>query len=175
MCHELRGGRLRGHAACLVPTMTAAIYLGEVVFSIGLATVLLAASPLKSCTAILLFGCGVWTWTLAEYITHRFVLHAVAPLQHGLHHARPRDAVDKIFWQIWLAFAVVYLTTAGAVLAGVLGAYAWYLSVHYCAHRNPAILPASFVKHHLDHHKFANRNYGVSTQLWDHVFGTMVR
>ena len=88
--------------------MTAAIYLGEVVFSIAVATVLLAASSFKSCTAILLFGCGVWAWTLAEYITHRFVLHAIAPLRHGLHHARPRDAVDKIFWKIWLTFAVLY-------------------------------------------------------------------
>ena len=64
-------------------------------------------------------------WTLAEYITHRFVLHTIVPVQH----ARPQDAVDRIFWQIWLAFAVVYLTTGGAVLAGVLVAYAWYLSV----------------------------------------------
>ena len=88
----------------VVPTMTAAIYLGEVVFSIAVATVLLAASSFKSCTAILLFCCGVWTWTLAEYITHRFVLHAIAPLRHGLHHARPQDAVDKIFWQILARF-----------------------------------------------------------------------
>jgi hypothetical protein len=97
---------------------------------------LLAASTLKSPTAIGLFCCGLLAWTFAEYITHRFELHAVAPVQHGLHHAHPQDAIDKIFWQIWLAFAVVYLTTGGAVLAGVLVAYAWYLSVHYCAHHN---------------------------------------
>jgi sterol desaturase/sphingolipid hydroxylase (fatty acid hydroxylase superfamily) len=112
---------------------------------------------------------------VAEYLTHRFVLHAISPVGHRLHHARPQDGVDKIFWQIWLAFSVVYLTMGGGVLAGVLAAYAWYLSVHYCAHHNPSILPASLVKHHLDHHKFASRNYGVSTKLWDLVFGTMVR
>jgi sterol desaturase/sphingolipid hydroxylase (fatty acid hydroxylase superfamily) len=103
------------------------------------------------------------------------VLHAVAPVRHGLHHAHPQDAIDKIFWQIWLAFAVVYLTTGGAVLAGVLVAYAWYLSVHYCAHQNSSILPASLLKHHLDHHKCASRNFGVTTKLWDRVFGTMLR
>ena len=120
-------------------------------------------------------GRPVAAWTVAEYLTHRFVLHAISPVEHRLHHARPQDGVDKIFWQIWLAFSVVYLTMGGSVLAGVLAAYAWYLSVHYCAHHNPSILPASLVKHHLDHHKFARRNYGVTTRVWDRVFGTMLR
>lgn len=155
--------------------MTAAIYLGEIVFAIALAILMLAASIFRSSLAIVLFCCGISVWTLAEYLTHRFVLHAVAPVRHGLHHARPQDAIDKIFWQVWLAFAVIYLTMGSAVLAGVLGAYAWYLSVHYCAHHNPEMLPVSLIKHHLDHHKFANRNYGVSTRWWDRVFGTMLR
>jgi sterol desaturase/sphingolipid hydroxylase (fatty acid hydroxylase superfamily) len=160
---------------CLVLSITAAMYFGELIFAIAVAIGLLAITPFRSSTAILLFCCGVVAWTLAEYITHRFVLHAIAPAQHRIHHARPQDAVDKIFWQIWLAFAVVYLTTAGVVLAGSLFAYAWYLFVHYCVHHNPAILPPSLLKHHLDHHKFANRNYGVSTKLWDRAFGTMLR
>jgi sterol desaturase/sphingolipid hydroxylase (fatty acid hydroxylase superfamily) len=155
--------------------MTAAIYFGELIFAIALAILLLAASTCEFSIAIFLFCCGLAAWTLAEYITHRFVLHAYAPLQHGIHHARPQDAIDKIFWQIWLAFAVVYLTAGGTVLAGVLVAYAWYLTVHYCAHHNPAILPASLLKHHLDHHRFANRNYGVTTKFWDRAFGTMLR
>jgi sterol desaturase/sphingolipid hydroxylase (fatty acid hydroxylase superfamily) len=155
--------------------MTVAIYFGELTFAIALAITLLAASALKFSIAVLLFCCGLLTWTLAEYVAHRFVLHAIAPVQHGIHHARPQDGVDKVFWQIWLAFAVAYLTTGGAVLAGVLVAYAWYLSVHYCAHHNPAILPASLLKHHLDHHRFASRNYGVTTKLWDRLFGTMLR
>jgi sterol desaturase/sphingolipid hydroxylase (fatty acid hydroxylase superfamily) len=159
----------------LVPTMTVAIYLGELLFAMTLATILLAASALELSTTIALFCCGLVSWTLAEYVTHRFVLHGVAPVQHGIHHARPRDAIDRIFWQIWLAFTVVYLAAGGAVLAGVLVAYAWYLSVHYCAHHNPVLLPASLLKHHLDHHKFANRNYGVTTKVWDRVFGTMLR
>ncbi len=159
----------------MLPTVTVAIYFGELVFAIAVAIVLLATSAFKPSITIVLFCCGLGAWTLAEYITHRFVLHAIAPKQHGIHHARPHDAIDKVFWQIWLAFAVVYLTTGGAVLAGALPAYAWYLLVHYCAHHNPAVLPASLLKHHLDHHRFANRNYGVTTKVWDRVFGTMLR
>jgi sterol desaturase/sphingolipid hydroxylase (fatty acid hydroxylase superfamily) len=156
-------------------SMTAAIYLGELFFASALAIVLLVISTSSPSIIIVRFCCGLVAWTLAEYITHRFVLHAIAPVQHGIHHARPRDAVDKIFWQIWLAFAVLYPMLGGAIMAGVLVAYAWYLLVHYCAHHHSTILPASVLKHHLDHHRFANRNYGVTTKFWDRVFGTMLR
>lgn len=172
---ELHGRRLWNQTRCLVPTMTVAIYFGELIFATALAIVLLATSPLKPSIAAVLFSGGVAAFSLAEYLTHRFVLHSIAPVQHRIHHARPKDAVDKIFWQIWLGFGVFYLMTGADVLAGALIDYAWYLFVHYCSHHSPAILPASLLKHHLDHHKFANRNYGVSTKLWDLVFGTMLR
>jgi sterol desaturase/sphingolipid hydroxylase (fatty acid hydroxylase superfamily) len=155
--------------------MTVAIYFGELVFAIAVAIALLATSIFEPSLTAALFCCGLAAWTLAEYIIHRFLLHALARVQHGIHHARPQDPIDKIFWQVWLAFAVLYLIAGGAVLAGLLIAYAWYLLVHYCAHHNPAMLPASLLKHHLDHHRFANRNYGVTTTLWDRVFRTMRR
>jgi sterol desaturase/sphingolipid hydroxylase (fatty acid hydroxylase superfamily) len=155
--------------------MTAVIYIGELAFAAAVAIVLLAASAFGPPITIVLFCCGLVAFTLAEYLTHRFVLHAIAPVQHRIHHARPHDPIDKIFWQIWVGFAVLYVTAGGAVLAGALVAYAWYLLVHYCAHHNPAILPASLLKHHLDHHRFANRNYGVTTKFWDRVFRTRLR
>jgi sterol desaturase/sphingolipid hydroxylase (fatty acid hydroxylase superfamily) len=155
--------------------MTVTIYFGELIFATATAIVLIANSALMPSMTAILFCCGLTAWTLAEYITHRFVLHAIAPVQHGIHHARPQDGIDKIFWQIWLAFAVVYLIAGGAFVAGVLVAYAWYLHVHYCAHHHSALLPASLLKHHRDHHRFARRNYGVTTKLWDRVFGTMLR
>ena len=160
---------------CLVLAMTTAIYFGELVSAIARAIALLAALRLNVSIAAPLFCCGLAAWTLAEYIVHRFVLHAIAPVQHGIHHARPQDAIDKVFWQIWLAFALAYLTAGGTFLAGVLVAYGWFLSLHYCAHHSPAILPASLLKHHVDHHRFANRNYGVTTKFWDRLFGTLLR
>jgi sterol desaturase/sphingolipid hydroxylase (fatty acid hydroxylase superfamily) len=156
------------------PTATI-LYLGEVVFALSSAIVLVATSNLAFATIVLCFFCGVVAWTFAEYIAHRFVLHSIATTEHGRHHAHSQEPIDRIFWQTWLAFGVVYLITAGPVLAGVLVAYAWYLSVHHCAHHSPAILPVSLLKHHLDHHKCARRNYGVTTKTWDRVFGTMLR
>src|ERR1700681_4338896 len=90
-------------------TMTVAIYFGELAFAIVLAIGLLIASTLRPVIAIVLVCCGFAAWTLAEYLTHRYVLHAVSSVQHRRHHARPREAIDKIFWQIWLRPALWFL------------------------------------------------------------------
>jgi len=75
--------------------MSAIIYFGELALSIAPAAVLLTVSTLKFSTAIVLFCCDVVAWTLAEYITHRSMLHAIAPvIQHSIHHAR-RHAIDR--------------------------------------------------------------------------------
>jgi sterol desaturase/sphingolipid hydroxylase (fatty acid hydroxylase superfamily) len=72
-------------------------------------------------------------------------------------------------------FPLVYLMAGGAFVAGALVAYTWYLFVHHCAHHGPDKLLLPLLKHHQSHHRFATRNYAVSTTLWDHVFGTMLR
>ena len=155
--------------------MTAAIYFGEMLVASLLAIVLLAVSQLGVSSEVGLCVGGVVTLTLVEYVVHRFVLHGFAPIEHRLHHANPDGAVLTIFWQIWICFALVYLIAGGAFIAGALIAYAWYLFVHHRAHHGPDKLPLPLLKHHQSHHRFANRNYGVSTTLWDHVFGTMLR
>ena len=155
--------------------MTALIYFGEMLVASLIAIVLLVISPLEIGSAAAVFFSGVVSWTFAEYAVHRFVLHNLAPRAHGLHHASPDAAVLTIFWQIWICFALVYFIAGGAFLAGALIAYAWYLFVHHCAHHAPDNLPHSLLSHHRTHHKLASRNFGVSTTLWDRVFGTMLR
>lgn len=158
-----------------VPTMTAIIYFSEMVLALLAAIVLLVTSRPRASDAVVLFSGGIVAWTLGEYVVHRFVLHDLAPTQHRIHHAHPEEAIRRIFWQIWVCFAIVYLIAGGVVLAGALVAYAWYLFIHHSAHHSPDALPTSLLKHHISHHKFATRNYGVSTTLWDHVFRTMLR
>jgi sterol desaturase/sphingolipid hydroxylase (fatty acid hydroxylase superfamily) len=155
--------------------MTALIYFGEMLVASLIAIVLLAISPFRVSSGAALFAAGVITWTLAEYVVHRFVLHGFVTTKHGLHHANPDEAVLNIFWQIWACFALIFLIAGGAFLAGALVAYAWYLFVHHCAHHRHEHSRLPLLKHHRSHHKFATRNYGVSTTLWDHVFGTMLR
>jgi hypothetical protein len=80
---------------------------------------------------------------------HRFVLHGFAPTEHRLYHANPDDAVPRIFWQIWICFALAFLIVGGAFVSGALVAYAWYLFVHHCAHNGPDKLPLRLLKHHV--------------------------
>ncbi len=155
--------------------MTTIVYLGETLVACLLAIALLASSQLGMSSEAVLFAGGVVVWTFAEYAVHRFVLHGFASHGHRLHHANPDDAILTIFWQTWSCFALVYLIAGGAFVAGALVAYAWYLFVHHCAHHGPDKLLLPLLKHHQSHHRFATRNYGVSTTLWDHVFGTMLR
>jgi len=155
--------------------MNAIICFGEMLVVPLFAIVLLAISQLRVTFDAMLFVVGVIAWTLAEYCVHRFVLHRLMPTRHRLHHANPDEPILTIFWQIWGCFALVYLIAGGAFLAGALVAYAWYLFVHHCAHHSPDRLPSALIEHHKKHHRFASRNYGVSTPLWDHIFGTMLR
>src|SRR5882757_9078584 len=156
--------------------MIALVYFGEMLVASLLAIVLLAISQLRMSSDAVLFAGGVVALTLAEYLVHRFVLHGFAPIEHRLHHANPDGAVLTIF------LANMDLFRPGlcdrrrcAFVAGALVAYAWYLFVHHCAHHGHEKLPLPLLKHHQSHHRFASRNYGVSTTLWDHVFGTMLR
>ena len=151
------------------------VYFGEIGISITLATVLLTRSSLRPRELIALSAVGCLTWTLAEYAGHRFVLHHLAPTEHLRHHAAPNEPVIHVFWQIWTALAVVYMAFGGAFLSGVLVAYAWYLFAHYAAHHGPKMFLKALAKHHLSHHKLSTTNFGVSTTLWDRLFGTMSR
>jgi hypothetical protein len=78
--------------------MTAIIYFSEMLVASLLAILLLAISHFRMSLDAVLFVGGVVGWTLAEYFVHRFVLHGLAPIQHGLHHANPDEAVLTIFW-----------------------------------------------------------------------------
>jgi sterol desaturase/sphingolipid hydroxylase (fatty acid hydroxylase superfamily) len=155
--------------------LQAVTYFGEMCLAPFLAIFLFTNSSRTIGVAAALTATGVIAWTLAEYVVHRFVLHRLMPTQHRIHHAYPGEPVLSIFWQIWACFAVVYLIADGAFLAGSLVAYAWYLFVHHCTHHSADRLPAFLIRYHNGHHKFATRNYGVTTSLWDHVFGTVLR
>lgn len=150
-------------------------YWSEIVLSPILAVVLIATSTLRPDLIPGLLVGGALAQTLAEYAVHRFLLHDLTPTQHRLHHAKPGAVIHSIFWPIWAAFIVVYIVAGGVVLAGILLAYTWYLFVHHCAHHARTALPSALLKHHDGHHRYATRNFGVSTRLWDHAFGTVLR
>ncbi|RYY38201.1 MAG: fatty acid hydroxylase [Chitinophagaceae bacterium] len=142
----------------------------------------------------LFFLTGAFSWTLFEYIAHRFLFHAIADSQraqrvvyvmHGNHHHFPRDR-QRLFMppvpSLILSstiFGLQYLAlgnTAFLFFPGFLIGYLMYGTMHYAIHAwNP---PFKWMKplwrnHHLHHYKDEGKGYGVSTTIWDRVFGTM--
>lgn len=138
---------------------------------------------------------GVALWTLTEYVMHRWVFHyhprsAVGQrihfLAHGVHHSYPRDSTRLVMppavsiplaTLFGLAFHVVAGGFAPAAFAGFLVGYVVYDTIHYATHHWPMKGPVGkFLKeYHLRHHYIdEDRAYGVSSPLWDHVFGTVI-
>lgn len=141
----------------------------------------------------LVFAGGVLSWTLFEYIMHRWVFHIIAEsprakrivyTMHGVHHEYPRDK-DRLFMppvpSLILATIIFYLTylamgwNALAFFPGFLFGYILYGSMHYAIH---AFAPPKFMKalwrnHHLHHYKQPDKGFGVSSVLWDVIFGTV--
>ncbi|MCX8111956.1 MAG: sterol desaturase family protein [Bacteroidia bacterium] len=142
-----------------------------------------------------LFLGGLLTWTLAEYILHRFVLHYVedSPIiqrwhnfMHGAHHDVPRDLrfvtaspfitlpIALLFWGLfWLLLG---WTWVWAFYAGFGIGYVLYEYVHYAIHRYPhppfPFLRGLWQNHNLHHFKAPEKRFGVTTTLWDRIFGT---
>lgn len=143
---------------------------------------------------IILFLAGMFFWTFFEYIMHRFIFHWVTEspraqkvvyVMHGNHHHYPRDR-ERLFMppvpSIILAsliFGLLFLVMgnyAFGFFPGFMLGYLLYGSMHYAIHAwNP---PFKWMKplwrnHHLHHYKDDHHGFGVSTTLWDRVFGTM--
>ncbi|MBX6379135.1 MAG: sterol desaturase family protein [Thermoflavifilum aggregans] len=140
-----------------------------------------------------IFLLAMFAWTLFEYLMHRFVFHFVSDnprvqrfiyVLHGNHHEYPRDK-QRLFMPpvpslilACLIFSLQYLILgkyAFAFFPGFLLGYLMYGSMHYAIHAWKP--PFKFMKplwrnHHLHHYKDEHKGFGVSTSLWDRVFGT---
>ena len=140
------------------------------------------------------FLAGIFFWTFFEYMMHRFVFHFVAESEraqkiiyilHGNHHHYPRDK-ERLFMPPVPSF--ILATIIFSLLFSIMGknvfmffpgfvfGYLMYGTMHYAIHAwNP---PYKWMKplwrnHHLHHYKNEEKGFGVSTTLWDRVFGTM--
>lgn len=134
---------------------------------------------------------GLFTWTLLEYLLHRFVFHErrlgkTLGREHARHHGRVSWFAP---WSSKLCLAAVILPpigaavallggpeTSGACLAGITAGWLSYEWLHRRIHVSAPHGPYGrwTRRHHLVHHlEHPNRNYGVTSPLWDWVFGTL--
>lgn len=130
---------------------------------------------------------GLASWTLIEYLLHRFVLHGVAPFRgwHEEHHERPVALIcaptimsaTLIVVLVFLpALELFGLTRACAFTLGVLMGYLTYSVTHHAVHHwraDTAWLKQRKRWHAMHHHVERPVCYGVTTAFWDHVFGSL--
>ena len=132
---------------------------------------------------------GLAGWSLVEYLLHRFVLHGLQPFQrwHTEHHERPTALIcAPTLLSAALISVLVFLPAlllgglwrACAVTLGVVTGYLAYAITHHATHHwraDGAWLRERKRWHALHHHQRWPGCYGVTSGVWDHVFGTAQR
>jgi 4-hydroxysphinganine ceramide fatty acyl 2-hydroxylase len=153
-------------------------------------------TTLSASTTVVLFLLGILAFTWVEYIVHRYLFHmptytkAREKLQytmHGVHHEFPKDK-DRLAMPpllsitiatiLLLVFRVVLGDLTFAFLPGFLVGYALYLAIHYMVHAYQPpknFLKALWINHGIHHYKYKDGEivFGVSSPLWDYIYGTM--
>ncbi|KAN0065945.1 fatty acid alpha-hydroxylase [Thecaphora frezii] len=141
---------------------------------------------------------GVVIWTLLEYTLHRFLFHIdnMLPdrplfltlhfLLHGVHHYLPMDRLRLVMPPL-LFFVLSYPFTqlahvlfpqpvANGIISGSFSMYVVYDCMHFALHhtRLPQYL-RDMKQYHLEHHyKNFELGFGVTSKVWDYVFGTLL-
>lgn len=140
-----------------------------------------------------LFAIGWLVWSLSEYLLHRYLFHTLkyGPgreqnyLVHAYHHDFPDDPYRLVMvplgsWPLGVVWSAAYYFILGPqycwpVLAGTAVGYVLYDWIHfYTHHARPTWGPGKWMRrYHLQHHHgLEDTRYGVSSPLWDYIFGT---
>lgn len=140
----------------------------------------------STCSAVVV---GIASWTLAEYLLHRYILHHL-PWVKEMHDAHHKDQKALIGTPTYLtlifmlgAVTVPSVLLAGAPIgcgftAGMMLGYLWYVATHYGLH-NWKVRPKGYFsrlrrRHALHHHYDELGNFGVTSGFWDYIFGTNI-
>lgn len=135
--------------------------------------------------ALVTIGAGLALFTLVEYAFHRWMFHGAVPLfepGHRRHHVHPTGDDAMPFFLPPLALVAIVALLALCVPAGLAclatgglaAGYAGYGLSHDAIHATRFRQPFArrwAASHHV-HHFHPDRNFGVTTPIWDWVFGT---
>lgn len=160
---------------------------------ISLSTYAIISYNLSLFSIITYFISGLLFFTLFEYLMHRFLYHLPSVYEegnavyalHGIHHKFPKDkkllvmppVVSILISSLILGINYLIFGNHGfSFTGGFLFGYAAYLSVHYIVHafKPPKnMFKELWVNHSIHHYQDDEKAFGVSSPLWDYVFGTM--
>ena len=133
----------------------------------------------------LAFGLGLFVYTFVEYLFHRWLFHKELPWfasGHQKHHENPLGydslpfflpalvsvglvGLYVLFMPLGYALFVAAAVTSGYIVYGLC-----HFTIHHIRFRHP-LLRHWAAAHHIHHH-LPDRNFGVTTPLWDIILGT---
>lgn len=177
-------------------------YIVPLVWVPVIVAILLSAAPaLPPAEALALFSAGVVVaWPLMEYLLHRHLFHMQPSgpvtrtlhfLLHGIHHVAPCDPLHLVFPPpaaaiiaalLYAGFRAVLpsVEVARVAFAGLLVGYVGYDLCHYLLHHPARSGPLAMGwvralrRAHMAHHFHTqSTNYGITSPLFDVVFGTL--
>ena len=130
-----------------------------------------------------LFALGMFAWTFLEYVIHGVLSHRYRTFATPLHDVHHRDPHAVFTVGAWIPTFIVW--SAGCLLfgwsrpmvfvSGVLAGFIAYEAIHYRFHfsRPASDLERRLRARHLAHHfRAPEQIHGVTSPLWDRVFGT---
>lgn len=139
---------------------------------------------------IVTFALGMFSWTFLEYVIHRWLGHDPRyrgnpfGVEHVRHHAEgnyfaptPKKAALAALVAVVIGGPAAWLAGAhgAAAVGGLLVMYGTYEVLHRREHTHAGIgRYGRWARRHHFHHHFVDpkTNHGVTTPLWDLVFGT---
>lgn len=135
---------------------------------------------------------GVIVWTFLEYVIHRWLGHdsRTRPNPFAAEHVRHHSQVDyfapawkKVLSAVFLAAVLIGPSVAlggapagSSFVVGFIAMYVAYEVLHRRDHTHPGRGSyMQFLRRHHFYHHFTdpNSNHGVTTPIWDWVFGTL--
>lgn len=134
-------------------------------------------------------GSGLFFWTFAEYLFHRWGYHkneSFFAVGHLMHHDEP-EALLGMPWiinvialssitAILVYFFSIRISVASILVASFWLGHIWYTLVHHGIHHWDFKWAwfRELKRHHKVHHKMDDKNLGVTTIFWDRIFKTRI-
>ncbi|MCY4779835.1 sterol desaturase family protein [Sphingobacterium sp. UT-1RO-CII-1] len=179
-------------------SLTKVHYLVPIIFWVPVIVYLIykayAIGEMTTGSVVGYFIFGLAFWTLAEYVLHRWIFHyhptsawgqRIHFIFHGVHHDYPKDRLRLVMplsASIPMAAIIYFILswffgefTLSAFFAGFLFGYLIYDECHYAMHH--ANFKSGLFKRIKDHHMLHHyadpeKGFGVSSYIWDVIFGS---